>query len=299
MIPLKDANPTYRTPVMTVGIIVACLVVFFIWQPRLDSSRPVDVETPAGTLRFDQTTAFDYQYAAIPCEVIQAEPLTVDEVVATLGNQSPGASTDRCGTGSPASPEVFPQKNVFLAVVVSMFLHGGLVHLGGNLLFLWVFGNNIEDHLGHVRFTIFYLLGGLAAAGAHILINADSTVPIIGASGAIAAVMGAYLVWFPDAPVRTAVFVFFIFLVDIRAKWLLAFWFVSQFFTNPNTGIAWAAHVGGFVFGVLVGLAIRMSGTLRNSALAPGRGPRRSGRWDPTGGAGYGRRNRRRLGRDY
>ncbi|MGA7271029.1 MAG: rhomboid family intramembrane serine protease, partial [Acidimicrobiia bacterium] len=275
MIPLKDANPTYRTPIVTLGIIVACLVVFFIWQPRLGSSQPVDVETQAGTLRFDQTTAFDYQYAAIPCELIQAQPLSVDEVVATLGNQSPGASTDRCGAGSATSPEVFPHKNVWLAVVVSMFLHGGLLHLGGNLLFLWVFGNNIEDHLGHIRFAIFYLLGGLVAAGAHILANADSTVPIVGASGAIAAVMGAYLVWFPNAPVRTAVFVFFIFLVDIRAKWLLAFWFVSQFFTDPNSGIAWAAHVGGFVFGVVVGLAIRMSGGLRKTLFVRGRG----GRW--------------------
>ncbi len=298
MIPLKDANPTYRRPVVTVGIIAACLVVFFVWQPWLATNREVDVATPAGTLRFDETTAFNYQYAAIPCEVIEAHSLTVDEVVATLGNQSPGASTDRCGAGSAASPEVFPHKNVWLAVVVSMFLHGGLLHIGGNLLFLWVFGNNIEDHLGHFRFLVFYLLGGLVAAGAYILANAGSTVPIVGASGAIAAVMGAYLVWFPDAPVRTAVFVFFIFLVDIRAKWLLLFWFVSQFFTNPNSGIAWAAHVGGFVFGVVVGLVIRMNPGLSTSAFVRGRRPARGRRWDPTGGAGYGRRNTRRLGRD-
>src|SRR5690606_30607109 len=155
------------------------------------------------------------------------------------------------------SGKVFPEKSVWLALLTSMFLHGGLAHLGGNLLFLWIFGNNIEDHLGHVKYLLFYLIGGFVASAAHIGLNLDSTIPVVGASGAIAAVMGAYLVWFPNAPVRTVVFFFFITMVDIRAKWLLGFWFVSQFFTNPNAGVAWAAHVGGFVFGVLVALVIR------------------------------------------
>jgi membrane associated rhomboid family serine protease len=117
-----------------------------------------------------------------------------------------------------------------------------------------VFGNNVEDRLGHVAYALFYLSGGVVAAVAHIAASPDSTVPVVGASGAIAAVMGAYLVWFPNVKVRTAVIMFFITLVDIPAKWVLGFWFVLQFFTSPNAGIAWVAHVGGFAFGAVVAL---------------------------------------------
>jgi membrane associated rhomboid family serine protease len=138
-----------------------------------------------------------------------------------------------------------------------MFMHGSILHIAGNMLFLWVFGNNIEDRMGKVAFVLFYLAGGLAAALAHIFVQPDSTVPVVGASGAIAAVMGAYLVLFPDAPIRTIIIFYFILFRDISAKWLLGFWFVSQFFVNPNEGVAWVAHVGGFVFGALVALLFR------------------------------------------
>ena len=180
-----------------------------------------------------------------------------------------------------------------------MFLHGGLLHLGGNLLFLWIFGNNIEDHLGHVRFVVFYLLAGVAASALHIALNLDSTIPVVGASGAIAGVMGMYLVWFPRAPVRTLVFLgFLITVVRVKAMWLLGFWFLSQFFTNPNSGVAWAAHVGGFVFGVLVGLLVRRSGRARRATwTADHRGTAWGSRWDDTGGAGAWRRPRSRSRR--
>ena len=139
-----------------------------------------------------------------------------------------------------------------------MFLHGGILHLGGNMLFLWVFGNNVEDRLGPVGYLAFYLLAGVVATGAHLAIQPQSTVPVIGASGAIAGVMGAYLVWFPNVPIRTLVFLgFLVFFPEIRAKWLLGFWFVSQFFVSPNDGVAWMAHVGGFVVGVLTALLFR------------------------------------------
>src|SRR5207253_8078046 len=134
-------------------------------------------------------------------------------------------------------------------ILYSMFLHGSLLHIAGNMLFLWIFGNNIEDKMGPVWYLVFYLAGGLVAAAAHIIVQPTSTVPVVGASGAIAAVMGAYLVLFPNAPIRT-VFIFFIFFLrDIRAKWLLIFWFISQFFISPGEGVAWVAHVGGFIFG--------------------------------------------------
>jgi membrane associated rhomboid family serine protease len=289
VLPLRDENPTRRTPIVTLAIIGVCLWLYFAWQPSLGQPGIVRVDTPDGILEFDEATAFTLENAAIPCEIVNLRPLTVDEVVSTFSGP---IQPEACDAGSPDSAPVFPQKSVWLSVLTSMFLHGSIAHLGGNLLFLWIFGNNIEDHMGHVRYLIFYLLGGVVATGAHVILNLDSTIPMVGASGAIAAVMGAYLVWFPNAPVRTAVFFFFITLVDIRAKWLLGFWFISQFFTSPNSGVAWAAHVGGFVFGVIIGLMVRASGGLRRATWTPDY--RAIDRWDTTGGIGYGPYARRR-----
>ncbi len=265
MIPLKDENPTRHRPLATIAIIVACVGIYFLWQPTPLSNSSADV-------------TFAIHHAAIPCEIVHGRPLTVDELRATYVV----GSADACGVGSPNSPAALPHKSVWLSVVVSMFLHGSIVHLAGNMLFLWIFGNNVEDRLGVARYLVFYLVGGLVATLAFVVTNATATVAMIGASGAIAAVMGAYLVWFPDAPVRTLAAVF---IVRIRAKWLLGFWFVLQFFTEPNSGVAWTAHVGGFSFGVLVGLFVRASGGAQRALL---RGGRVEGPWDPTGGAGYG-----------
>lgn len=270
MIPIKDENPTRHLPVATLAILVACVAVYLLWQPTPLAETEADV-------------VFNVEHAAIPCEVEQGRPLTVDELRATfeLGRG------DACGLGSPASPAGFPDKSVWLSVLVSMFLHGGVMHLAGNLLFLWIFGNNVEDHLGVVRFVAFYLLGGVAATAAHVALNLDATIPMIGASGAIAAVMGAYATWFPEAPVRTLVVFVFITVVRVRARWVLGFWFVLQFFTSPNSGVAWAAHVGGFVFGAVVGGAVRASPSLRRLLWRRDARPARTDRWDPTGGAGY------------
>jgi membrane associated rhomboid family serine protease len=256
VLPLRDENPAQSTPVVTWLIVAACVMAFLAWQPSPFSSTTEDDE-------------FILRRAAIPCELVSGEPLSVDEVVATyrLGDGS------ACGLGSEASPPYDAGKNVWLAVVVSMFLHGGVMHIAGNMLFLWVFGNNIEDRLGKLGFALFYLVGGFAAIAAHVAVDPASTVPVVGASGAIAAVMGAYLVWFPNAPVRTVVIFYFITIMDIRAKWLLGFWLVLQFFTSPNAGVAWVAHVGGFVFGVLVALALRGIGRRQDAARLPGDGP--------------------------
>lgn len=294
MLPIKDENPTHRTPVVTVAIIAACLYVFFLWQPTLAPGGTVEVETAAGIVQFDAVTAFNFEHAAIPCEVTQGRPLTIAELRATFQS----ATGDACGVGSASSPEVFTDKTVWTALLTSMFLHGSLFHLGSNLLFLWIFGNNIEDHLGHVRFAAFYIIGGLAASAAHIGLNLDSTIPVVGASGAIAAVMGAYLIWFPAAPVRTLIFVFFfVTMADIRARTLLIIWFVMQFFTSPNSGVAWAAHVGGFVFGVVVGLIVRRSSRIRRATWTPDYRTSYERRWDDTGGIGYQPYRSRRLGR--
>jgi membrane associated rhomboid family serine protease len=231
VIPLYDRNPTRTPPVVTVLLIAACVAVYFFVQPH---RRAVD------------DAVFTYDHAAIPCELVHGRPVTEPEIV-----------DHQCQSSPPGRP-AFPDKNVYLAVLYSMFLHGSLLHLGGNMLFLWVFGNNIEDRAGHVKYLLFYLAAGLAATVAQVAIDPSSTIPMIGASGAIAGVMGAYLVMFPNVPIRSLIVLgFFIFFRDIRAKWLLGIWFVMQFFTSPNSGVAWMAHVGGFVFGVLAGLVWR------------------------------------------
>ncbi len=279
MLPLRDVNPTRRTPFVTWAIIVACILVWVFWQQEPQ-------RTPLDDLRFD------LEHAAIPCEVVQGRPLTEQEITATYGIN--GGDTQACNVGRPDAPPGVPGKHVWLAVLASMFFHGGPTHIGGNLLFLWIFGNNIEDHLGHLRYLAFYLLGGLVAAATHIALQPASTVPVIGASGAIAAVMGAYLIWFPRAPVRTLLLLGLPILVTIQAKWLLWFWFVLQFFTNPNSGVAWAAHVGGFAFGVVVGLLVRSLRPVQRVAWTSGytteMGPHH---WDSTGGAGSVRDRRR------
>ncbi len=258
MFPLRDDNPTRRVPVLTILLILVNIGVYFLVQPQGQQllgqvSADMDVEDREG----DDAARFSFEYAAIPCEVTTGEPLSRSEL------PDGRSDTARC-QGRSADPPLFPGKQVWLAVVFSMFFHGGLLHLGGNMLFLWVFGNNIEDHLGPARFLVFYLIAGIVATGAHVLVQPDSTIPLVGASGAVAGVMGAYLIWFPNAPVLTAFFVFFI--QRVAAKWLLGFWFISQFFVNPNAGVAWMAHVGGFVFGVAIGLLVRASSAARGIA---------------------------------
>lgn len=266
MIPLKDENPTRHTPVVTIALLLACAAVYLFWQPSPLGDSDADAE-------------FAYRRAAIPCEVQQQRPLTVEELRA----QQTGRP-DACGIVTQGT-ELFPDKSVPGSILVSMFLHGSLLHLGGNLLFLWIFGNNIEDRLGPLRYLLFYVVAGVVATLVHVALNVDSTVPLVGASGAIAGVMGAYLVWFPDAPVRTLLVFFFVFVTRIRARWILGFWFVLQFFTSPNSGVAWAAHVGGFVFGVLVARLVRRS---RGARRALWSGRHQATPWDRTGGAGYG-----------
>lgn len=142
----------------------------------------------------------------------------------------------------------------------SMFLHADVMHLAGNMLYLWIFGNNIEDELGKLFFPPFYLAAGLAAAGLQVAFAPESEIPMVGASGAIAGVLGAYLVAFPHARVRSLVFLgFFVRMVDIPAYVLLGFWFVIQILSSlaGGAGVAWWAHIGGFAFGALAFLARR------------------------------------------
>jgi len=151
-------------------------------------------------------------------------------------------------------PSVAPNATVF----TSMFLHGGLLHLGGNMLFLWIFGDNVEDSMGHLRYLVFYLVCGVVAALAQAWVEPNSTVPIVGASGAISGVLGAYILLHPQATVRTLVFFgFFVTIVHIPAMLVLGLWFAMQFLSAAITptgegGVAFWAHVGGFVAGMIL-----------------------------------------------
>lgn len=159
-----------------------------------------------------------------------------------------------------------PNVYVWLPLVSSMFLHGGWLHLGGNMLFLWVFGGNVEDRLGHLRFLTLYLLAGLIASLTQVLMSPDSLAPIIGASGAIAGVLGAYLFLFPRAKVLTLVIIILVpILVDLPVIFLLIFWFASQFVAGVASletgealygGVAYWGHVGGFVAGAILALML-------------------------------------------
>lgn len=142
-----------------------------------------------------------------------------------------------------------------ISLVTAMFLHGGWGHLIGNMWFLWIFGDNIEDFLGHTAFLVFYILGGFAATLAHAVLNRDSSIPLVGASGAIAAILGAYMILHPRIRVKTLVTLGFYWdVVFIPALWFLAIWFVFQVLGgfDTGTGIAYAAHIGGFVAGVVM-----------------------------------------------
>jgi len=248
VLPLRDNNPTRRTAVVTVVLIAACIGIYFFVQPS-GQGAVVDQEDAVSELTFTVETA------AIPCEVVRGRPLTKDEVDRTFEQ----GDTNACDT-APRGQPFARGKPVYLAMLYSMFLHGGLVHLGGNMLFLWVFGNNIEDRMGKVPYVLFYLASGIAATFAHVAADPTSSVPVVGASGAVAGVMGAYLVLYPRVRIHTLFIFILIMFREIPAWVLLGFWFVSQFFIAPGSGVAWVAHVGGFVFGVLGGLILKATG---------------------------------------
>lgn len=233
--PIRDLNPTRSTPLVTVALIVANLLVFFVGQPSAFWS-------PAGEA--SAAPEFLYRYAAVACEVVSGRPLTGIEIVDQL-----------ClGADVPfGAAEVFPQKEPLTAVVVSMFLHGGIAHILGNMWFLWLFGNNVEEAFGHVRYLAVYLISGVLATLAFVLAQPDSTVPVVGASGAIAAVLGAYFVLFPGKLVLAVAFVN---VIPVPAVIFLGLWFVGQFLLAAP-GVAWESHAAGFVVGAAVAAMFR------------------------------------------
>ena len=242
MFPLKDNIPTDRFPVVTVTLIALNVIAYFFWQQ--------------GGLTFGDPSSDPHyfhnliDYAQIPYEITHPGDHceAVGDAIACEG--MPGVQ----GTAAAQPP-------TWLTLFTSMFMHGGLLHLGGNMLFLWIFGNNVEDSMGRVRFVAFYLLAGLAATAGQVLLNWDAAVPSIGASGAVAGVLGAYILLFPRARVVTVIFIVFFFtIIELPALLILGFWFVQQVlfgYFDLNTGgaseggVAYFAHIGGFVFGLV------------------------------------------------
>lgn len=212
MIPLHDDNPSSTAPLVTVGLIVACVSVF-LWQLNLG-----DRAIQAFVFAFGVTPATLLGSAQLPPEIYRVPP--------------------------------------WATVFTSMFLHGGWMHLIGNMLYLWIFGNNVEDAMGHARFVVFYLLCGIVAVAAQALPNPSSTIPMIGASGAISGVLGAYLLLYPRAQVLVLVPLgFFTRLVHLPALLVLGLWFVLQLISSAlaptaGGGVAFGAHIGGFVAGM-------------------------------------------------
>jgi membrane associated rhomboid family serine protease len=221
MLPLRDNIPTSRTPYVTYALIAANILVYFFWQK--------------GGLSFGDPDSVHYQ-----CNLLEWAA-TPDEL---FGDKQPLPAP--CGADDAPT---------WLTPFTAMFMHGGLLHLGGNMLFLWIFGNNVEDAMGHVKFIVFYLLGGLAAFALHVATDLHSTTPTLGASGAIAAVLGGYALLYPRARVVTVIFIVFFFtLLELPALLVLGGWFLLQVLsasTDSSGGVAYFAHIGGFAFGLL------------------------------------------------
>jgi membrane associated rhomboid family serine protease len=220
MIPLKDENPSFTTPSITVSIIILNCFIFF-YQASLG---PRDQQL------------FTIQFGAIPLEL---------------------ASFTRRWQETALSPVP-----LIFTPITCMFLHGGALHLAGNMLYLWIFGNNVEDRFGHGYFLFFYFVCGLAATVSHVVMDPFSSLPMVGASGAIAGVLGAYFVMFPRARVVT---LFLIFIIRVPAILFLGFWFIGQI---ANAGsrlgnVAWFAHIGGFLAGIFMTAIFSKAGLMR------------------------------------
>ncbi len=223
MLPLRDTQEISIFPVATIAIIAINVLVFIaMYVAAYTSPNP----------QYSLTLTY-VKYGLVPFE------LTKGQII---------------------YPTIRP---VWLTIFTSMFLHGGFAHILGNMWFFWIFGNNVEDYLGTAKFILFYIAGGVVAALTQVLINPSSKVPIIGASGAIAAVMGAYFYLFPRSKIKTLVYVFFfITFVEIPAPFFLLLWFLMQLIpgltpSGSSQGVAFWAHIGGFIFGFLVAVIIK------------------------------------------
>ncbi len=257
MIPLRDNNPTRRFPVVCILLIIANILIFLA-----DQATRVTIETVARSrygvpVRVQEVVGgLSFRYALIPAYVTGA----------TTGGMTP-----------------LVLRPAWLTIFTSMFLHGGWLHVGGNMLYLWIFGNNIEDVLGRGRFLLFYLACGVGAALLHIASGPGSPIPTVGASGAIAGLMGAYLLLYPHARILSLVPIFGIIstLIEVPALLVIGFWFLLQLISSQwlggdmltqQGGVAYLAHVGGFATGLLLIIALGGRRLLPATPNAPASG---------------------------
>ena len=261
MIPIKDVNPTSRTAWVTIAFIAINVAVFLFWQPTFSSSEA-------------EQEIFFFCHAEIPWETTHQTNLAQGGAAArdAIAQELPFDATQfqqllknggdvRVSQTSVVHVDGCPGKSWWMSIFVAMFMHGGWLHIGGNMLFLWIFGNNVEDKIGPFFYIAFYLIAGLVAAAAQTATSPDSVVPSLGASGAIAGVLGAYLVMFPRRRVVVLIFFFLITMIEVPAVFVLGFWFLLQAFNGTATlaqhlsgGVAYWAHIGGFVAGVIAAL---------------------------------------------
>ncbi len=258
LFPLKDNIPTDRFPVVTVALIAINVLVFLVLQH------------PSGFSSVNDETVV--RYGAIPYELTHpGEHCGLGEQISSTGRLvESGKGEVACegkavktvdGEATAIRSVPGSQPPTFLTILTSMFMHGGFLHIIGNMLFLWIFGNNVEDAMGRAKFVAFYLLGGLAAVLLQVAVDPSSTAPTIGASGAIAGVLGGYILLYPRARVLTLIFIiFFVTFVELPAALVLGFWFLQQIFfgaaglsdpTGGGGGVAYFAHIGGFAFGLI------------------------------------------------
>ena len=240
MIPLKDDNPTSKKPIVSFGIIGFCVVIFLAQLSLSDQ----------------ELREFTYSYGLIPSVLMGIDQLP-NELV-----------------------KISPVGTIF----TSMFMHGGWMHLIGNMLYLWIFADNIEDDLGTLNFVIYYFVSGVGAAMAQVLMNVSSQIPMIGASGAIGGVLGAYLINYPNARVLVLIPLgFFSQLIKIRSLYVLGFWFILQFInsflsSSGGGGVAYAAHIGGFITGVV--LILFFNKTIKSKNIKSKIKKKRKGPWE-------------------
>jgi membrane associated rhomboid family serine protease len=258
LFPIGDDNQgRLTTPVVVYTLIALNFIVFLVLQQ-------------AGT---DGGARFTYGYSVVPYEITHGVDL-LEPVVIRDSPLTDSAPRNRLNRQPLAIPEAPGPSPIYLTLLSAMFMHGGWMHIIGNMLYLWIFGDNIEDNFGHVKFVIFYLICGFAASFAQIAADPSSPIPSLGASGAIAGVLGAYLVMFPRNRVRNLVFLgFFITTIELPAVIVLGFWIVLQVIsqytasfshTTESGGVAYMAHIGGFVTGLLLSFLFRNRQTRRN-----------------------------------
>ena len=223
MIPISDANPSLNKPLITIVFIWACVFVYIFLTPH----------------NVNQFNEYLYKYAAIPCEVLNNYPVTDLQYYSNSCNVNNGAS-------------IFPGKQITLSLIYSSFIHSGFMHLLGNIWSLWIFGDNVEDKLGKSKTMLFLILASFISISGHSIMNSDSVIPIVGASGVVAAFMGAYFYLFPDARILAFLLIPFWMPITIKARNFMFFWIAYQLLLSIQvTNISWEAHLFGFLAGYI------------------------------------------------